>query len=289
MVRILITALFCLAATSTILAQDPGDPDSVCIGNLDGSPMIVGLDEEISIPVWIKTDDSVGFIHFPLATDNLYITERLGGEHVISYCVPHMPPGYPVPYSFAFLSPDSMNPRWTNQSLVAFWDIAMWLHTEYEWCHKFNFFARTTSYAGVIGDTAICFTEGYNPINGSLLFGLSDGITEVIPQVVYGRLYFPVTAICEDYIEPGKFGFFGVYPNPFNASTTIEFTLPEEAEVELSIYNILGQKIAVLFDGRKPPGKHAIAWDAGVANSGIYFARLESGGDSRAMKMLLLK
>jgi len=88
---------------------------------------------------------------------------------------------------------------------------------------------------------------------------------------------------------PEKFIFPQNHPNPFNASTTIEFILVEETEIELAIYNILGQKVAVLLNGHKMAGKHAVTWDAGVAPSGVYFARLESKGDSRTMKMLLLK
>jgi hypothetical protein len=79
------------------------------------------------------------------------------------------------------------------------------------------------------------------------------------------------------------------YPNPFNASTTIEFTLPEAAEVQLSIYNILGQKVAVIFAGIKQAGAHSVTWDAGDSPSGVYFARLESGDQARAIKMVLLR
>jgi hypothetical protein len=281
-------ALSILFVVVAAYADDPGDPDSVYIGNLDGSPIIVGIDEEISVPVWIKTDDSVAFVHFPLATDNLYIDERLEGEHVISYCVPNMPPGYPTG-SFSFMTPDSMNQHWTNQSLVVFWGFGQRLHTQYEWCHKFNYFMRTTSDPGAMGDTAFCFMEGYNPVNGSLLFGLSDGITEVIPQVVYGALHFAVSGAEDDNLSPGKFELSGAYPNPFNASTTVEFTLPEAAHIEISVYNILGQKVAILYYGQKVAGNHAVTWDAAGTPSGIYFARLESGAVSESIKMLLLK
>jgi hypothetical protein len=88
---------------------------------------------------------------------------------------------------------------------------------------------------------------------------------------------------------PRHYILFQNYPNPFNTSTTIEFSLPEQAHVELSIYNILGQKVAVIFKGVKPAGTHTVVWDAGDMPSGVYFARLEGGGDSRAVKMLLLK
>ncbi len=131
----------------------------------------------------------------------------------------------------------------------------------------------------------------YDPVNGSLLFGLVGGIYTCTPRFIPGAIYYGITSdIGEDnLILPDEFVLLQNKPNPFNAATTIEFTLPEETEVRLSIYNILGQKIATLFDGRKAAGKQAITWDAGVAPSGLYFARLDSGGDSRLIKMLLLK
>jgi hypothetical protein len=88
---------------------------------------------------------------------------------------------------------------------------------------------------------------------------------------------------------PDRIAFMHNYPNPFNASTTIEFTLLVETEVELAIYNILGQKITSLLVGRKPAGDYSITWDAGDSPSGVYFARLETEGYFRNIKIVLLK
>lgn len=79
------------------------------------------------------------------------------------------------------------------------------------------------------------------------------------------------------------------YPNPFNASTTVEFSLPEEAHVVISIYNILGQKAVILFEGRKAAGRHSMAWDAGDIPSGLYFVRLEAEKYSTSIKTILLR
>jgi hypothetical protein len=79
------------------------------------------------------------------------------------------------------------------------------------------------------------------------------------------------------------------YPNPFNASTTISYSLPEQDEVTISIHNILGQKVATIFDGMHEAGEHTITWDAGEFPSGVYFARLEAGTHSENIKMVLLK
>ena len=87
------------------------------------------------------------------------------------------------------------------------------------------------------------------------------------------------------------------YPNPFNPSTTIEYTLPAASQVELTIYDILGQRVATLVDGHRPAGTHQVTWDGrsdGVpVASGVYLYRMDSpGGDgswARVRRMLLLR
>jgi hypothetical protein len=82
------------------------------------------------------------------------------------------------------------------------------------------------------------------------------------------------------------------YPNPFNPSTTFPIRLAQGGEVKLSIYNTLGQRIAVVFAGELPAGAHRIQWqpDAGVAlASGIYFVRLQSGAFEAVRKIMLLR
>ena len=79
------------------------------------------------------------------------------------------------------------------------------------------------------------------------------------------------------------------YPNPFNLSTTIKFSLPEQGEVTLSVYNLLGQRVATLFEGTPEAGEHTITWDATDFPSGVYFARLETDKHSENIKMVLLR
>ncbi len=79
------------------------------------------------------------------------------------------------------------------------------------------------------------------------------------------------------------------YPNPFNPVTTIRYELPITNFVELNIYNILGQKIAVLVSERQRAGQHVIQWDAARFNSGIYFCQMHSGSFSAKQKLILLK
>jgi len=94
----------------------------------------------------------------------------------------------------------------------------------------------------------------------------------------------------EEAVEsPLTFDFAGNYPNPFNASTTIDFRLSSAADVALNIYNIKGQLIESLVSGSMEAGSHRISWHTRNASSGIYIARLEADGLSKSLKMQLLK
>ncbi len=74
---------------------------------------------------------------------------------------------------------------------------------------------------------------------------------------------------------PGEFSLEQNYPNPFNPSTSIRFALPTASSVRLEVFNVLGQKVAVLHDGQLTAGYHTMHWTATVA-SGLYFYRLEA-------------
>ncbi|MCD4827912.1 MAG: right-handed parallel beta-helix repeat-containing protein [Candidatus Cloacimonetes bacterium] len=78
-------------------------------------------------------------------------------------------------------------------------------------------------------------------------------------------------------------------PNPFNPSTTINYSLPADGHVEVSIFNVRGQKVATLVDERLQAGEHAITWEAGGFASGIYLCRMQTAGSVITHKLLLLK
>ena len=79
------------------------------------------------------------------------------------------------------------------------------------------------------------------------------------------------------------------YPNPFNPSTTIEFSLPEKSDINLSVYNTLGEKVVELLNGEIAEGFHKINFDASSLTSGIYFYRLSSKNFNAVEKMILMK
>ncbi|MBL7148510.1 MAG: chitobiase/beta-hexosaminidase C-terminal domain-containing protein [Candidatus Cloacimonetes bacterium] len=84
------------------------------------------------------------------------------------------------------------------------------------------------------------------------------------------------------------------YPNPFNPSTTISFSLPKESKTEISIYNIKGQKVRSLIKDKLESGKYLVIWHGKDNNqkkcsSGIYFYKLEAGDYQKVRKMIMLK
>ena len=102
-------------------------------------------------------------------------------------------------------------------------------------------------------------------------------------------LRFNPTGIDGSNGVPNIFSLSQNYPNPFNPITQINYTLPKDDAINISIYNLLGQKVAILFDGMQNAGEHSIKWNAKDFPSGVYFARLESDGRAENIKMVLLK
>ena len=93
----------------------------------------------------------------------------------------------------------------------------------------------------------------------------------------------------EDFSLPKKFALAQNYPNPFNPRTIINYELPIMNYVDLSIFNILGEKVATLVSERKAAGKHQTEWDASGFASGIYYYQIRAGDFQAVRKMILLR
>jgi len=93
----------------------------------------------------------------------------------------------------------------------------------------------------------------------------------------------------EDTGLPMKYTLLQSYPNPFNPTTTIEYTLQHSGDVSLVIYNLLGEEVTRLVNGQQDAGYHKATWNASNMSSGIYFYRIQAGDFVETRKMLLLK
>ena len=79
------------------------------------------------------------------------------------------------------------------------------------------------------------------------------------------------------------------YPNPFNPSTKIKYSVPQSSNVLLKIYDVLGKEVATLIDEEKPAGNYEVEFNASNLSSGTYFYRLRSGNFVEMKKMVLMK
>ncbi|HGY55059.1 MAG TPA: T9SS type A sorting domain-containing protein [Caldithrix abyssi] len=91
------------------------------------------------------------------------------------------------------------------------------------------------------------------------------------------------TSVSQDFILQQN------YPNPFNPSTVISYQLPGLSDVELTVYNALGQKVATLVREKQPAGQYSVNFDAGGLASGVYYCRLQAGNFRQVKKMLLIR
>ena len=93
---------------------------------------------------------------------------------------------------------------------------------------------------------------------------------------------------------PKEFRLYPNYPNPFNPVTTISYDLPEDGLVELSVYNMRGEKVATLLKGSQEAGSYRLNWDGTsqsgeIVASGIYFLRIVSGSYCKTNKMIFIR
>ncbi len=157
-------------------------------------------------------------------------------------------------------------------------------------------------------------TPGFTPSSSNRV-GYSNGTDFVDTNLVNGAYYYKLTATDfsgntgnpsvelpinvtsvqdQDGAVPKVFALFQNYPNPFNPVTQIKFSVPKRTRVELSVYNILGQKVKTLLNEELETGNYTSTWngkdDKGYdVSSGIYFYKLNSNEFSATKKMLLVR
>jgi len=140
-----------------------------------------------------------------------------------------------------------------------------------------------------------------HPSSGVEILFMDEGREMGGITAVYGeRIQVPhqadqlmITPANDNIIEqelPAQYALQQNYPNPFNPSTTIEYALPEVADVRLEVYNMLGQRVATLVDAQQQPaGTYRVAFDASELSSGMYVYRLTAGNFIQTRSMTLLK
>jgi hypothetical protein len=143
--------------------------------------------------------------------------------------------------------------------------------------------------------------DDYGLCSGSVLFnttedslkiwytGGDNGVTSC--QIGYATsLFDPPSNINElNQKLPYSFALNQNYPNPFNPVTKINYELPNTNNVDISIFNLLGQRITTLVNEKQNAGSYQVEWDASVFASGIYYYRIEAGEFQDVKNMILIK
>jgi hypothetical protein len=88
---------------------------------------------------------------------------------------------------------------------------------------------------------------------------------------------------------PSVFSLSQNYPDPFNPSTTISFTIPTRSSVSLKIFDLLGKEVSTIVSQELPAGTYSRQWNAAKMSSGIYFYRLQTGSFTQTKRLVLLK
>jgi hypothetical protein len=268
-----------VALTSPALAlQDPDDPgiqDSIIVGSAyvdTGGTFAI-------IPVYAVTDDSVAFYNMPIRW-----TAPQGGV----YAAARTHYFYPLNsweglFDSVVTSQDFIRQLgWYDIIIDSIIPPTLYTGGARQHIMSLRFIIDPLSPPQVIViDTC------YDDRNLSLTLGLPDGLTDFCPAFVNG--WIGVFMGTDDAGAPNKFALSQNYPNPFNAQTTISYSLPEAGPVNIAIYNVVGQKVAMIENGIETAGEHSVVWNATGVPSGLYFARLEAGDRSQSIKLTVVK
>ncbi len=147
--------------------------------------------------------------------------------------------------------------------------------------------------------------EPYNSQDINITFdatGIPGGTHQAVISIMCTSMEqpiieIPVTMFVEEMVDvaeddialPGAFALKNAAPNPFNASTSIAYSLPSDSDISLEIFNLLGQKVETLYDGHQSAGEHSYIWNAGEYATGIYLIRLTNGTEVETKRVTLLK
>jgi len=140
----------------------------------------------------------------------------------------------------------------------------------------------TDSNQNPIVGARVTFTEESSPYTSYSAYTNKDGFYQIDFSV----------SVSEDVLVSFELG--QNYPNPFNPSTTIPFSLDTSSHISLTVYNIMGQKVATVLANHMSAGNHSVNWNGmddqgNHVSSGIYFYRLKAGNSVSTGKMMLVR
>jgi len=220
------------------LAYDPGAPDSVWVGNLDGSNIVACPGDTIDIPVWVKNDEDVIIMYFPIAIDDDYIVADLGGR-VYGILDTIVTPHWDY-YNFTVNFSDRPYSGYTSYPLLTMSEHGSpynWLpfNTQGSWVKAADFTLELSSEPSLIGSITQII-EGENPVTGGTAFVEYEFNEEFAPLFVGGSIE----------IVPAGYEYL-----PGDANMVVAGWPPmvTGADITYLVYYFLGQNQPCLFEG----------------------------------------
>lgn len=222
----------------------------------------IGLNYEV---FWIPTDSALNWLYYKLNADsgNSWIVDI---HHIVDTFYVYKLAKVRAVYEGIIFS------RYTT-----FKEITYYQYQPDSILNEFSWPEYTETLAFGIGLVSVFDEEGGGPqriLQGCIIDGDTIGI---------------ITSVEDEVNSVNSFQLFQNYPNPFNPTTTIKFSLAEPQKVKLIVYSLLGEEVKILADDYKSAGSHSVIFNAGDLASGIYIYTLFTGNQSTSKKLILLK
>ena len=145
------------------------------------------------------------------------------------------------------------------------------------------------------GWTNIGFVSGFGTTTEAKSYSFTDENLSVgsysyrLKQIDYDGTYEIYAGINVDVNAPVTFSLEQNYPNPFNPSTSIKYSVAQDGFVNVSVFNLIGEKVATLVNGNVKAGSYDVNFNASSLSSGVYFYSIEAGDFKSVRKMMLMK
>ncbi len=228
-----------------------------------------------------EKDPYDGYYLRPFGNDILGLFSVMDSESFVYNAFPYQIDGeLSIPMDYITSEPESLTLEWGNLSVFP----SEWQFTLIDNYEGSQVDLRSTSEYTFEGLVSVSSSE----------VNIDSNLEPVVFKAVnkesrFTLLISQTTVSNEEEVTVEQFALDQNYPNPFNPTTSIRYTVPNSGLVNVSIYNVMGQKVATLVNTTQSAGTYTATWNAARSASGIYYYRLEAGGQTLTRKMTLIK
>jgi hypothetical protein len=282
--KLQISFIMILLIVSAVMAADPGIPDTIAFQRGVYVPLNQGNWSTAFVNVYFITDDSVADITVPTAwhsSDHQIYADSIIWGDLLSQWDDHW---------------SSINTDTSIIHILGFSDLGgadnPILFTSME---RLTAFTIRFKISPTAVPQIVTIDTTRDRRMGSVNFGTYGGSNSFTPTISTGSLYYGTTSDIESSdLLPSEYLLEQNYPNPFNPITQISFGVTTAGNVNIAVYNLLGQKIKTLVSEFKDAGKYNVTWNATddggqPVPSGVYFYRLTTDNRSETKRMMFLK